>query len=92
MGKIILIVSNLRNKVIGLLKMAAFRKMNLKPFVKASNFTKAVEILKKVSRKISIKLILKALNLPLKNILSIINNIYLKKLEDGFSSLKKNDL
>lgn len=85
MARVVLIVSSLRNKVISLLKMVAFKRMNLKPFVKASNFTTAADILKKVSKKICIKLILKALNLPIRNISNIINNIYLRKLEAVFS-------
>lgn len=85
MGKIILIVSSLRNKVVSLLKVNAFKKMNIRPFIKASNITTAADILKKVSKKICMKLILKALNLPIKNITNILSNIYFRKIESGFS-------
>jgi hypothetical protein len=85
MSKIISSVLTLRNKINILSKMTAFKKMNLKPFVKASNFTQAAEILKKVSKKISIKLSLKALNMPIKSFSNIIYRIYLRKLEVSFS-------
>lgn len=75
-----------------ILKNSALKKINLKPMIKASNFTQGFEQLHNFCKKIATKMFVQALEVPVKTIFNCLESIFSKAVSNPFQLIKSLDI
>lgn len=85
-------MNEIKRRVELLSQMEAFKRMNLKPFHKVSNTVEGTHKLLNACRKISLRNIVKKLNLPTKMIFRVFNQVEITRYREVFEALRENSL
>ena len=81
-------LNEIKRRVELLSQMKAFKRMNLKPFHKVSNTVEGTHKLLNACKKISLRNIVKKLNLPTKMIFRVFNQVELTRYREVFEVLR----
>lgn len=74
------------------LKYSAFKLLNIKPIIKASCYTKALQVTENVLKRLALKIFIKAINLPTNIIFRLFETAYKRRLHQTFKVIKKYNL